>query len=317
MTASEFASWASAPWIIGPFALARPLWLLAWLPLAVLAWRSLRRPRDDWAAVCDPHLLAHLRPGQAPGRDGPRRVLAGLAALVVLALAGPARPGGADQLFRNAAGRVVVLDVSPSMALTDIPPSRLSVARAAAAEAAETAGGRQVALVVFAGDAYLLSPFTTDTAVTLAALDGVAPGLVPETGSRPAAGLLLARALLDGAGIEDGEILLVGDGGGIDSSALSVARAARQEAGRRTAAVLAGPAQGAADLAALAEAGGARCACRGEDDRPGLFERPLWQWSAPRLTASPERAGTLVPLLQPLLAAALLLTALLLGRRPA
>ncbi|MFO1151772.1 MAG: VWA domain-containing protein [Alsobacter sp.] len=315
MSVAEAASWAAGPWSIGPVALLRPLWLLGLIPLALVAWRASSQSGDDWVKACDPQLLAFLRPATARRGDARRRVALALAVLVVLALAAPARLGEASPRLRNAAGLVLVVDVSPSMAGHDPPPGRLAAAQAAAAEVTASAGGRQVAVVVFSGDAYVLSPFTTDTAVTLSALDGLEVGLVPEKGSRPGAGLLLARSLLDGAGIEDGEILLLGDGGGVDAAALAMACAARVDGHRRVGAILAGPSGGAPALQDIAAAGGARCACSPGEARDGVFARSVWDAATATLSASAETGRAYAPELKPILAAALLLAAMLLGRR--
>jgi Ca-activated chloride channel family protein len=298
---------------LGPLVLERPQWLLGLVPLAIMSLLHHGAGRDDWERACDPALLAFLRPPGPAQRDRRRSLILAVAGLVVLALAGPARESGADPRFRSNAGLVVVLDVSPSMDLPNPPPSRLAAARTLAAEAIDAAKGRQVALVVFAGDAYVLSPFSTDPAASLAALDGVQPGMVPEKGSRPAAGLRLAGLLLDQAGIADGEVLLVGDGGGIDSSVVEAARSA----GRRLGTALAGPAIGVQALESLATAGGARCACGGGLAVAEIFERPVWAVTWPDLSTTPETGRTFTPLLWPVLMPALLLLAVLLGRRPA
>lgn len=298
---------------LGVVALQRPLWLLALLPLAILAGRRRGSGRDDWEKACDPALLAFLRPPQPRGGDRRRHLLLAVAGLVVLALAGPAREGGADPFFRSHAGLVLVVDVSPSMDLPDPPPSRLAAARALAAEAIAAAGGRQVALVVFAGDAYVLAPFSGDPEASLAALAALQPGIVPEKGSRPLAGLKLAGLLLEEAGLADGEVLLVGDGGGVDAAVTDAARHPR----RRTGAALAGPALGAPALQRLAAAGKARCACGDGTPVAEVFARPFWSWSWPDLAAAPESGRAVTPLLWAVLVPALLLLAALLGRRPA
>ncbi|GJD51851.1 hypothetical protein OPKNFCMD_4610 [Methylobacterium crusticola] len=196
--------------------LLRPAWLLALPLLALLAWRAAYRagPLGDWGRAVEPHLMAALaaRGGVRPGRRPARGLIAAAAALVLLGLAGPAIRRRDAAGFRNLDATILVMDLSRSVA----EGGRLGAARALAQGAAEAAGSRQVALVVYAGDAYLAAAPTTDRdalGTILFALDG---GTVPDRGSRPARALALARRTLAEGAVVSGDVLLIGDGGGID-----------------------------------------------------------------------------------------------------
>ena len=244
--------------------LLRPLWLLA--PPAILALAFLARSGGDlgdWRRAVDPHLMAFLeRRGAVIA--GARRSLGlspwlAAAALIGAALAGPAIERPQADAFRNLDGLVVALDTSRSV----VEGGAFPEARVAAVELVAAAGGRQAALVVFAGDAYLAGAFTADRAALEPLVAATGAGLVPDPGSRPGRALDLARDLFADAGMLGGDVALVTDGGGIDDAA--VAAAAKLRAAGRRVHVLFVPAQArdatapqpdAAAAARVAAAGG-------------------------------------------------------------
>ena len=206
----------------------RPLWLLA-LPLAVLLpwwWRRARRPSGDWERICDPHLLRWLSVEQQSSQE--RRPLGqwlAAAALIVmvLALAGPSWQQLPESSFAARDARVIALDLSASMLAEDLKPNRLTRARYALADIlAENLEG-QTGLVAFAGDAYVVSPLTSDTNTIANLLPALEPEVLPVSGSRADRALSLAAALLVRAGFSQGEILLVTDSA--DARAAAEARA--------------------------------------------------------------------------------------------
>jgi Ca-activated chloride channel family protein len=212
--------------------LLRPWWLLAVPPVMVLSVLAARRftGLGSWDRAIDPALLAALKSlGRVVPARGAKGWLPALAAIcIAVALVGPARRTSDAASFRNLDGLVLVMDLSRSVA----KGGHLPEARLAARYVAEQAGTRPVALVVYAGDAYLASTFTTDAAAlgaTIAALDGET---IPDAGSRPERALVIARQTLANADIIAGDVVLVSDGGGIGEPALREAEAIRAAGGR-------------------------------------------------------------------------------------
>ncbi len=164
-------------------------------------------------AVCDPHLLRWLSVSQAGGRTrGGGRWLAGTAVLIsILALAGPSWQKLPDSSFSARDARVIVLDLSRSMLAQDLRPNRLKRARFRLADLLEMTKEGQVGLVSYAGDAYVVSPLTSDTNTIANLLPALQPDIVPVAGSRADLALEMAAALLGSAGLSYGEILLVTD----------------------------------------------------------------------------------------------------------
>ncbi len=212
---------------LAALALLRPWWLAALPVVALLALRAAWRaaPLGDWRRAIDPGLMRHLerRGAVLGGRRQANRAAAAAAGLIALALTGPALERGDAAAFRNLDATVIVLDLSRSV--TD--GGSLKDLRQTAQAVAEAAGTRAVALVVYAGDAYLAISPTTDRdsfGTTLFALDA---DTVPDRGSHPERGLALARRTLAEAGVVAADVVLITDGDGIGDAALREARALR------------------------------------------------------------------------------------------
>ncbi len=229
-----------------PLHFIRPLWLFL-IPLAViipLLWRHLRRPSGDWSKVCDKHLLRWLSVGNAaakPSRMGPW--LAGFVWLVAaVALAGPSWQKLPDSSFASKDARVLVLDLSLSMLSEDLKPNRLTQARFRLSDMLDEMLEGQTGLVAYAGDAFVVSPLTSDTNTIRNMLPALRPDIIPVSGSRPDRALEMAAELLKRSGMAGGEILLIADSG--SSAASNIAnKLARQ--GIYTSVLAVGTVQGA------------------------------------------------------------------------
>ena len=131
----------------------RPEWLhLLWgLPiLAVLLWAALQR-RQTLLARLGPLASARVSARATWVHGG--RALLWLAAMTcgVLALAQPRWGYRWQELKREGLDLVVVLDVSRSMDVQDVAPSRMEQARREVLDLTELLAGDRVGLVVFAG----------------------------------------------------------------------------------------------------------------------------------------------------------------------
>jgi Ca-activated chloride channel family protein len=193
----------------------RPMWLFL-LPLALIlpwAWKRTRRPAGDWSRVCDPHLLRWLSVKQVAEKGGRGGAWLAASALLIaiLALAGPSWQKLPDASFSARDARVIVVDLSRSMLAEDLRPSRLTRARFRLADLLASTEEGQVGLVSYAGDAYVVSPLTSDMNTIANLLPALRPDIMPVAGSRADLALDMAASLLERSGLSRGEILLVTD----------------------------------------------------------------------------------------------------------
>jgi len=132
----------------------------------------LRRRRRDTVAFTNLELLDRIAP-RRPGRVRHLPAVALIVALTLLtiALAGPTAEA---RVPRNRATVVLVIDVSLSMQATDVEPTRLAAAQAAAKSFADQlTPGVNLGLVAFAGTAAVLVSPTTDRNSVKQAVDGL------------------------------------------------------------------------------------------------------------------------------------------------
>ncbi|MDO4708658.1 MAG: VWA domain-containing protein [Pseudomonadota bacterium] len=203
--------------------LLRPEWLWALLLLPLLWWwqRRKRQAKSPWHGVIDAHLQPHvLRPGKAQALTS-AWLWPLAAALAILALAGPSWRQLEQPLWQHGRALVVAMDLSSSMQAQDLPPSRLLQARAKLAQLLEKRSGGQVALLVFADDAHMVSPLTDDHANIALFIEALAPHIMPQDGQRPARAIALAVKLLRQGGAQEGDILLLTSAA--DAAAISAA----------------------------------------------------------------------------------------------
>ncbi len=205
--------------------LLRPWWLAALPAVVLLALYAVRRaaPLGDWGREIDPALMAYLtRTGSVLGGRRGANLAAGLCAgAIVLGLAGPAIERRDTGSFRNLDETVLVVDLSRSVA----EGGNLQGVRETAAAVAEAAGTRPVALVVYAGDAYLAVSPTTDRDSLGTTLFALTADTVPDRGSHPERALALASRTLAEAGVIAADVVLVSDGDGIGEAAMREAAA--------------------------------------------------------------------------------------------
>lgn len=199
---------------------AQPLWLLA-IALLPLMWLWLRfsRPKKQQgleARYADPELLPYLT-GEVRGkRINDTRVLGAwmLAwALLSIAMAGPRWEYKRISAFQPAAELVILLDISASMNIRDVRPSRLARAHQEVQDLLRLNPGIRVGLIAFATVAHVVAPLTEDMETLQRVLPTLSTDLVRLPGSRLGNALEKAALLLSGddAGLAR-HILLITDG---------------------------------------------------------------------------------------------------------
>jgi Ca-activated chloride channel homolog len=208
-----------------------PAWLLALPALWLLtAWLARSSQRDGhWSRIVDSELLAVLRLQESRRGRAPWALLGAVWTLAVLALAGPAWHRTERAAFRAPAAWVLLLDLSPSMAATDVSPNRVTRARYLATDLLAAAHDARVGLVAFAGEPHTVAPLTTDIATVRMLLQPLAPSLMPESGDRLGPALEEARRLLQAGQAQHGQIVVLSDGVSDPVEALRVAQQLRQQ----------------------------------------------------------------------------------------
>ncbi|MFA6166161.1 MAG: VWA domain-containing protein [Gemmatimonadaceae bacterium] len=211
----------------------RPVLLVFALLVAALgaaaAWLWQRRRRDRLGALGPEAALQRLAPS-AKSAAGLRRALRlGVASVLAsVALAGP-RWGTAREIIRTRGGDVVLaMDASLSMLADDERPTRLERMKQEVRRFRAASPGDRVALIAFAGRAYVLSPLTSDDGALELFLDNLDPSIVGQPGTALAPAITGALDLLAAAQGGAGKaVVLLTDGEGFDDRAAAIAAAQR------------------------------------------------------------------------------------------
>lgn len=184
------------------------LWLLAGLPLLLVFFVTRERARTRLARL---FASERLRGGGAPARALRPWLLGAALALALLALAGPYAGFHLVPVIAREANRVLVIDVSQSMAAEDVGTSRLTAAKAIAARLARAQQGR-VALIVFEAQPDIVSPLTTDGEAVAALIDTLQPGEVAAPGSDIGSAVIAALRLIETEAGQKADVVVISDG---------------------------------------------------------------------------------------------------------
>ncbi len=175
------------------------LWTLAVVPLVAVLfmWATWQR-RKAAARFGESTLVQRLTQGLSMRR---RRWKASFVTLGVLllsiTLAGPQCGTKVREVTREGVDLVVALDVSLSMQAEDVSPNRLERAKNEIKKLLGELRGDRVGLVIFAGDAFIQCPLTTDYGAVRLFLDVADPSLLPTPGTDFSAALQTAIQAFD------------------------------------------------------------------------------------------------------------------------
>jgi Ca-activated chloride channel family protein len=202
------------------FHFARPQWLYALLGLIpVLGWLiySVVRPaKGPIHRYADQHLLPHLTGVRELSVDErwSRFTRWGLLwILLVLALAGPRWDYIDIEAFSPTSDLVILMDISRSMNVADVPPSRLARARQEVQDMVMLNQELRIGMIAFATVPHVIAPITEDSQSILNALPAVSSELADLQGSRLSVALERAQQLLGNQGGGNTRtILLISDG---------------------------------------------------------------------------------------------------------
>ena len=197
------------------FHLIRPYWLLALIPAIILFVFLLKRRLASarWNGIIDTHLMPHVL-DQMPSEQSRWPLWFVLLAwlLACIALAGPTWQQLPQPVQKKDDALVIVLDMSLSMAAQDVSPDRATRARQKVIDILKQREEGLTAMVVYAGDAYTVTPLTDDAETIINLVPALSPFIMPAMGSRPDKALSLARKLVTDSGLNKANFLLITDG---------------------------------------------------------------------------------------------------------
>ena len=207
------------------------LWLLWLIPVLVLVrlvgWR---RRKAKLKRLGDPELLKQLMPNISKYRPTVKCVLmlAALALLIVMV----ARPQMGSKIShdkRHGIETIICLDISNSMLAQDVAPSRLDKSKMLIENLVDNFNNDKIGLIVFAGDAYVQLPITSDYVSAKMFLQNINPSLIQTQGTNIGEAIALASKSFSQQENVGRAIIVITDGENHEEGAQEAAAAANKQ----------------------------------------------------------------------------------------
>lgn len=215
------------------FRFAHPnyLYLLLAVPVVIIAMILLARRRQKALdSFGDRSLISHLMPAFSLRRTRLKAWLLLIAfALQVIVIAGPQFGAKLETQKRQGIEIMVALDVSNSMNAQDIQPSRLEMAKMAISRLVDKLSDDRIGLIVFAGQAYVQLPITSDYPSAKMFLSSVSTGVVPVQGTAIGEAIRMCANSFSGQEDINRIIIIITDGENHEDDAVAASQAVAAE----------------------------------------------------------------------------------------
>lgn len=207
------------------------LWVLIALPILFLLFMLTQRWRKKAIdRLGDSGLISRLMPGFSIKRRW-FKFLCYLASLglIIFAIANPQMGTRLEKVKRQGVDVVIAIDVSRSMLAEDIKPNRLQRSKQFVSKLIESMSNDRVAMIVFAGNAYLQMPLTIDYSAAKLFLNSVNVNTVPTQGTAIGQAINLALESFDAEEKKFKTLILITDGENHEEGAIEAAQIAKEE----------------------------------------------------------------------------------------
>ncbi len=207
------------------------LWALCLLPLMLLAFMLLfYRKKVLLKKLGDYALVRNMIPEVSYSKQILKFIFFSLAlASLILALCNLQTGSKIQEVKREGGDIMICLDVSNSMLAEDLYPNRLDRAKQAIEKFIEKLEGDRLGIIVFAGEAYVQLPITSDYTAAKLFLSGISPKIITKQGT--AIGAALERAI-ESFGKDVGKnkaIVIITDGENHEDDAIKIAEEAAKQ----------------------------------------------------------------------------------------
>ena len=202
------------------------LWALLLIPVLVaiyalyLLWRKRAIAKfGEW------NLINKLTSGFSIKRKHLKFTLSALAlASIIIGIANPQMGTRLEKVKRQGVDVVIAIDVSRSMLAEDVPPSRLDRSKQLISKLLDRMSDDRVALVVFAGNAYMQMPLTIDYSAAKMFLKTMNPDAVPTQGTAIAEAINLSVEAFDEEEDKYKTLIVITDGENHEEGAIEAAK---------------------------------------------------------------------------------------------
>lgn len=207
------------------------LWLLWSIPvLAIIRFVCYKLRRKKLLRFGEMSLVNRLMPNVSEIRPSVKFWLSVAAlALMIVMLARPQMGSKISHEERNGIETIIAMDISNSMLAEDVVPSRLQKSKMLVENLVDHFTNDKIGLVVFAGDAFVQLPITTDYVSAKMFLQDINPSLIQTQGTDIARAISLSmNSFTQQKGLGKA-IILITDGEDHEGGALEAAKEAKKK----------------------------------------------------------------------------------------
>ncbi|MBR1462834.1 MAG: VWA domain-containing protein [Prevotella sp.] len=207
------------------------LYLLALIPILVLIrYAAFRKKKSKLKKFGELELLKQLMPDVSRVRPLVKfcLLLTALAMLIIM-LARPQMGTKISHEKRNGIETMIAVDISNSMRAEDVVPSRLDKSKMLIENMVENFTNDKVGLIVFAGDAFIQLPITSDYVSAKMFLQSIDPSLIATQGTNIAEAIHISMNSFTQQDKVGRAIIIITDGEDHEGGAVEAAKAARKK----------------------------------------------------------------------------------------
>ena len=207
------------------------LYFLAIIPLLLLTLYLYNRwQKKSISKFGDPNLVMDLMKNYSKSRRNIRNTLFILSIVfLIIGISNPQIGTKMEEVKREGVDLMIAVDLSYSMMSEDIKPNRLERAKQAISRLIDKLEGDRIGLVVFAGDAYVQLPITTDYSAAKLFLSTLNTNLIPIQGTKIGTAIDLCVKSFDQENNQNKAIIIITDGENHDEEAISSAKKANEQ----------------------------------------------------------------------------------------
>ena len=201
------------------------------LPVLVLVrFIGWRRRKAKLRKFGDPELLKALMPNVSSYRPTVKfGLLLAALALLILMVARPQMGSKISHDKRQGIETIICLDISNSMLAEDVAPSRLDKSKMLVENLVDKFTNDKIGLIVFAGDAFVQLPITSDYVSAKMFLQNTTPALIQTQGTNFAAAIDLATKSFTQQDHVGRAIIVITDGENHEPGAEDAVKAAKDK----------------------------------------------------------------------------------------
>jgi Ca-activated chloride channel homolog len=208
------------------------IWGFLMIPAVILlfimmrAWRKRAMQRFG-----DMHMVKQLFSDVSETKPWLKLVLLLLAiASLIIGIMNPQVGSRLEEVKREGADLIIALDVSNSMKAEDLSPNRLEKAKQAIEKLVDKLKGDRLGLIVFAGEAYVQLPITSDYEAAKLFLETIDTDLVPVQGTEIGSAVTTAvQSFGDDPSGKNKAIIIITDGEAHDEGAMDAVTEAAEK----------------------------------------------------------------------------------------